>query len=148
MTGVQTCALPIPYFPSAAIAWRVSEESFLKEVDFVSNLKIRLSYGQTGNQAISPYGSLSRISGVKYPFGGNPELGFAMNSDGLGNDNLSWETTTQYNVGLDMGFFDNRLTLTMDLYRKNTESLLQSVSLPPSTGYLRRRDNKIGRAHV
>lgn len=129
------------YFPSAAIAWRVSEESFLKEVDFVSNLKIRLSYGQTGNQAISPYGSLSRISGVKYPFGGNPELGFAMNSDGLGNDNLSWETTTQYNVGLDMGFFDNRLTLTMDLYRKNTESLLQSVSLPPSTGYLRRRDN-------
>ena len=108
------------YFPSAAIAWRVSEESFLKEVDFVSNLKIRLSYGQTGNQAISPYGSLSRISGVKYPFGGNPELGFAMNSDGLGNDNLSWETTTQYNVGLDMGFFDNRLTLTMDLYRKNT----------------------------
>ena len=78
---------------------------------------------------------------MKYPFGGNPELGFAMNSDGLGNDNLSWETTTQYNVGLDMGFFDNRLTLTMDLYRKNTESLLQSVSLPPSTGYLRRRDN-------
>lgn len=129
------------YFPSAAFAWRLSEEPFLRDAKFISNIKIRLSYGQTGNQAISPYGSLSRISGVKYPFGGNPELGFAMNSDGLGNDNLSWETTTQYNVGLDMGFCDNRLTFIVDLYRKNTESLLQSVSLPPSTGYLKRRDN-------
>lgn len=129
------------YFPSAAVAWRVSEEAFVKKLKVINNAKIRFSYGQTGNQAIPAYGSLGRISGVKYPFGGNPELGFAMNADGLGNDNLSWETTTQYNVGLDLGFFDNRLSFVIDLYRKDTESLLQNVSLPPSTGYSKRRDN-------
>jgi len=126
------------YFPSAAVAWKASEEKFLKDLNVFSNLKLRLSYGETGNQGISSYGSLTSMSAVKYPFEELIQVGTAIQSNGLGNDNLTWETTRQYNVGADFGFFNNILNLTVDLYRKNTSNLLQQQELPLSLGYNRR----------
>ena len=126
------------YFPSAAFAWRANEEDYIKSLDIFSNLKFRFSYGKTGNQAISTYGSLTRMNALKYPFEDQLYTGVAISSDGLGNDNLTWETTKQYNTGIDVGFFDNRLNLIVDVYRKNTYDLLQQQELPLSLGYNRR----------
>lgn len=122
------------YFPSAALAWRVSEESFMQDVTLISNLKLRASYGVTGNTALSPYQSLSRLSSVKYIYGNQTDvIGFV--PSGISNSDLKWETTGQLDVGFDLGIFDNRLRFTFDYYKKNTKDLLASVPLPPSVGF-------------
>lgn len=95
-------------FPSAAVAWRITEEDFLKDNNVVSNLKLRASYGEIGNQAISPYQTMTRLKSKTYDwYGGN---GFyTWQPDGLANKALGWEISKTWNVGLDFGFLNNRL---------------------------------------
>lgn len=134
------------FFPSAALAWRLSEEDFLKQVDWLSNLKLRGSIGQTGNQSISPYQTFARLGTSGPIFGDGKDIGFGLSS--MANDDLKWETTTQTDLGVDFGFFDNRLNIGFDYYWKQTRDLLYNATLPPSSGYssmlrnLGRIDNK------
>ncbi len=123
-------------FLSGAFAWRLSEEKFIKDLGLFSNLKWRVSYGQTGNQAISDYRTIPLLSVSNYPFGGSSSSGFSEVSwRGPVSADLKWETTDQYNVGIDLGFDSNRYTLTADYYYKKTKDLLQEVKIPSSTGF-------------
>ena len=123
-------------FASGAIGWRLSEESFIKELDLFSNLKLRGSFGQTGNQGINSYQTLPILATANYPLGGALVSGFAEQSwRGPLNPDLKWETTNQYNLGIDMGFLDNKISITADYYYKKTEDLLQNVLIPSSTGF-------------
>jgi len=116
-------------FPSAALGWRVSEEDFLKSSNFISNLKLRIGYGITGNQEIGDYGSLPILSaGGQYIINGN--FVGAVYPTQYANPNLKWESTAQSNIGLDFGIFKNRLTGTIDLYKKKTNDLLLSFTVP------------------
>ena len=124
------------YFPSAAVAWRVSEEKFLQTIEFISNLKLRGSWGKTGNQAIQPYQTLATVaSGFNYPYDGNSaaNIGFALGRPG--NPDLKWETTEQKNIGIDLGFFNERLTATIDVYKKVTTDLLLNKQVEAYTGF-------------
>lgn len=120
-------------FPSAALAWRVSNEDFLKENPVVSNMKLRASWGLTGSQAIDAYTTLNILENKNTIFGDALYNTFAPGSRLAGN--LKWETTEQFNVGLDVGLW-NRLNLTLDYYVKNTRDLLNTVQLPTSSGYV------------
>ncbi len=121
-------------FPSGAFAWRIKDEAFLQGVEFVSDAKIRTSYGITGNTALSPYQSLDRMSSVRVVYANQEEeVGFV--PAGISNNVLKWETTAQLDLGIDVGFFSNRFRLTADYYRKITSDLLASVPLPPSVGF-------------
>lgn len=119
-------------FPSAAFAWNISNESFLKDVAQISSLKLRLSAGLTGNQEINPYQSIARLSYYPYVFGNTLVTGFAPGS--FENSNLGWETTKQYNLGVDLSLFNNRINFTGDIYYKKTEDLLLEVPIPYSSG--------------
>lgn len=130
------------YFPSAALAWRTSEEKFIKDLNLFSELKLRGSWGKTGNQAISPYRSLDAVgSGFNYPYNGTSttDIGFSISQPA--NPNLKWETTAQTNIGIDMGFFNGRLTATVDVYKKVTENLLLNRPIPSFTGFTTLLDN-------
>lgn len=127
------------YFPSVALGWRVNEESFLKNVKEISNLKLRLSYGSTGSQAISPYQSLASYTNGTIPLGSS--FYTAVNSDRIPNPDLKWETTTEGNFGFDLGLLNNRITLTADVYQKDTKDLLYSKNLPYFTGYSAQTQN-------
>lgn len=123
-------------FLSGAFAWRMSEEKFIKNLNLFSNLKFRASYGETGNQGIGSYRTLPMLSVANYPFAGGINSGFAqVDWRGPVADDLRWETTAQYNVGLDMGFLNGRINLTVDYYHKKTRDLLQEVKIPLSTGF-------------
>lgn len=123
------------FFPSGAFAWRVSEEKFMKDVKPVSNLKLRLSYGVVGNAGIQPYQSQGTLVPVAPPFGsGVPNGGMAPLT--LPNADLSWESTRQFDAGIDLGLFDNRLSITADYYYKYTSDLLYAVDLPMYSGYM------------
>jgi len=132
------------YFPSASVAWRISEERFLQDVSAVTDLKLRASWGVTGNQAIAPYASLSQIvsnADTRYPYtgGGTTDIGFDIAR--AANPNLKWESTTQTDIGLDLGLFNGRLNLTADYYVKTTDDLLLSRQLPTYTGFPNIIDN-------
>ncbi|NMC37973.1 MAG: TonB-dependent receptor [Bacteroidales bacterium] len=130
------------YFPSGSIAWRISQEGFLKDSEVISDLKLRVSYGVTGNQAISPYGSLARLaSWYRYGYnnGANLNIGFGLSD--IENPNLKWESTGQTNIGIDLSLFDGRLTSTIDVYRKVTKDLLMPRQLPDYVGVSRVIDN-------
>lgn len=123
-------------FLSGAFAWRASEEKFIKDLGIFSDLKFRASAGRTGNQAIAQYATLPQLASANYPVGGSLQSGMAESTyNGPANPNLKWETTTQYDFGVDMGFFDNRLSFTVDYYTKKTTDLLQSIKTPLSTGF-------------
>ncbi|MFR9647120.1 MAG: TonB-dependent receptor, partial [Rikenellaceae bacterium] len=121
-------------FYSGAFAWRLSEEDYIKDLDIFSNLKLRLSVGETGNQGIASYRTFTDMDTSNYPFGGSLTSGTAM-ADNLASSDLRWETTRQYNAGLDIGVLSSLLTLTIDYYYKDTRDLLQTVLIPNSTGY-------------
>jgi TonB-dependent starch-binding outer membrane protein SusC len=130
------------YFPSASLAWRASEEAFMKDLNIFSDLKFRGSWGKTGNQAIRPYGSLDMIeSGQNYPYNGYGITDIGYGTSRAANPNLRWESTAQTNVGVDMGFFRNRMTATVDLYKKITEDLLLDRPIASYTGYTLLLDN-------
>jgi TonB-linked SusC/RagA family outer membrane protein len=122
------------YFPSAAFAWRVFDESFMKNIDFISDLKLRLSWGSTGNTGLSPYQTLLTLSPVQTIFSNQIAIGFLPGTT-LSNPNLKWESTEATNIGLDIGLLKNRIFLTLDYYKKNTRDLLATVPLETSSGY-------------
>lgn len=124
------------HFASGAFAWRINTEKFLQKWKFLSNAKLRLSWGMTGNNNVgnfSYYAGYSTPVNAGYMFNNQFVTGSYPSS--MGNSDLTWETTHQYDAGLDLGFFKQRLTLTIDWYRKNTKDLLLNASLPTSTGY-------------
>jgi TonB-linked SusC/RagA family outer membrane protein len=121
-------------FPSLGLAWKASEEPFMKDVTAISNLKVRATWGQSGNPAIQPYQSLLIGNVINTAQGAGSGLAVGL-SPTLPNDNLTWETTTQTNAGLDFGFLNDKYRVTLDYYVKNTTSLLATVQLPPSSGY-------------
>ena len=128
------------FFPSAAFAWRLIQEDFIKQTGIFSDLKLRLSYGRSGNDRISDYAYIRTIAGTDYYFnGGYPASGFAPNTPG--NDNLKWETTNQFDVGIDMGFIKSRIVFTADYYYKKTSDLLYNSELPFTTGYVAHLEN-------
>ena len=124
------------FFPSGSLAWRISEENFMKDLRFVSNAKLRVSYGATGNNRVEDFAYLSAItlpSGIGYSFDNLPVKAAILSE--LGTQSLKWETTRQSNLGLDLGFFRQRLTLELDLYKKVTSDLLLDAKLPTSMGF-------------
>jgi TonB-linked SusC/RagA family outer membrane protein len=120
-------------FYSGSIGWNIHNEAFLKDVKWLNQLKLRASIGQTGNQEIGLYNYLSIVDdGYNYPFSNNLNYGYAVTS--LGNTNTTWETTTTYDIGLDLAFLDDRLTFITDYYWRYTTDMLIPVPLPPSGG--------------
>jgi TonB-linked SusC/RagA family outer membrane protein len=125
------------YFPSGSLAWRISEEGFLKDVSFINDLKLRASYGITGNQGIDPYESLASLgSGYwwSYPWNGQSATDIGFGIAGLANPGLKWESTKQTDIGLDLSLFKGRLISTIDVYKKVTEDLLMPRELPGYVG--------------
>lgn len=127
------------YFPSVGAGWIVSDENFMKNVRPVSFLKLRASYGITGNNEIGNYTAIARIASSNYVFGSTLAPGKAQSS--LANSLLSWEKNKQFDAGFDIGLFNNRITLTYDFYRKFTEGLLYPVSVPSASGFTSVQDN-------
>lgn len=124
------------YFPSTAVAWRASEERFIKDLGIFSNLKIRGSWGKTGNQAIQPYQTLATIaSGFNYPYDGNAPANIGFQLGRPANPDLKWESTAQTNLGIDFGFFNDRIFLTVDVYKKLTTDLLLNKQVEAYTGF-------------
>lgn len=122
------------YFPSAALAWRVSEESFLKNNRVVNDLKLRATYGSTGNQdGIGNFPSNALLGTQNYVLANAVITGIGPGQ--IANPDLSWETTTQADVGVDVGLFNNRVTITADAYLKRTKDLLLNVTVPSTSGY-------------
>lgn len=120
-------------FPSASVAWRISNEKFLQNVSFINDLKIRAGYGVTGNQNIGNYSFASSLTSAIYVFNGNvvpAEIAMVM-----ANPNVQWETVEQSNIGLDATLFQNRISFTIDAYLKNTSKMLVPMPVPISTGY-------------
>lgn len=121
-------------FPSASFAWRVNEESFMRNVEWISNLKLRASFGQVGNQGVNPYTTLGLADKYMYEFGTYPMVGYLPDTS-LPNPDLKWETSTSTNIGLDFGFFYGRIGGSVEFYNTDTSDLLINKSLSESTGY-------------
>jgi TonB-linked SusC/RagA family outer membrane protein len=129
------------YFPSAGVSWNINREDWLKDKSWISNAKLRASWGLTGNnRTTTPYDFYSQIATLPgnpdsydYVFDGNIVSGYYPSN--MSNDNLKWETTEQFNVGLDFSAFESRIKLTADWYLKNTRDLLLQATIPASSGY-------------
>ncbi|MBU3853909.1 MAG: TonB-dependent receptor [Candidatus Phocaeicola excrementipullorum] len=121
------------YFPSFSAAWRISEENFMKGIDWISNMKLRFGWGLVGNDRISNYLSLDLYETTKYGVGN--QVVTVLTPKQLRNSNLKWEASSTVNLGLDLGFFDNRLNVTADFFIKNTKDLLLAQSLAHVTGF-------------
>ena len=129
-------------FPSAGLAWKIHQESFLKKSAAISNLILRLSYGKTGNQGIGSYASMSKLAVYNYPFNGTVQTGLADDIfAGPANSSLRWETTDAVNAGVDLGLWKGKLNLRVDVYQKRTNDLLQYITTPASTGFQRQLRN-------
>ncbi len=126
------------YFPSGAVAWRISKEDFMNRISFISDLKLRASYGVIGNQAIPPYQSLALIGpygeGVFNSSNGS-EVYTGLEPLSYVNKNLKWESTRQFDLGLDISLFKDRFTITADYYKKFTYDLLLSTPIPTTSGF-------------
>jgi TonB-linked SusC/RagA family outer membrane protein len=121
------------FFPSIALGWNISSENFMSSVAFVDKLKLRVSYGNTGNQAIRPYQTLGSLSRTTYAFGTSGAFGYRPNE--IPNPNLKWEKSGTANIGLDFTLFSNRIYGSFELYRTNTKDLLLSRQLPITGGF-------------
>lgn len=123
-------------FYSGAIAWRLSDEPIIKSLNFFDNLKLRLSAGQTGNQGVNAYATRSKFVASNYTYDGSLSSGMAEDRwGGPAAPDLKWETTTQYDAGLDAAFLNNRISLVFDVYYKKTTDLLQYKLIPMSSGF-------------
>ena len=130
------------FFPSAALGWRLDQEEFLKDVTWLNQLKFRLGVGVTGNSAIDPYQTKGAIVSLYYPFGATLAPGYAASEplikDGavaMANKDLSWEKTTQYNIGLDYSVLNGRISGVLDFYTSRTTDLLMAMTIPSLNGY-------------
>jgi TonB-linked SusC/RagA family outer membrane protein len=124
------------YFPSGAFAWRLGDEDFMKKIPVISHAKLRLSYGVTGNNRVSDFAYLSQIntnSNAYYTFGNSLSQAFYVSN--LGNDKLKWESTGQFDAGIEIGFLKDRINLEVDYYKKRTYDLLLNANIAPSTGF-------------
>lgn len=120
-------------FPSVGLGWRLSEESFIKNLNTFSNLKLRVGWGVTGNQSIAPYSTLGLMSPLIYSYGtSTSSVGYAIASPA--SPDLKWETTTQTDFGVDFGLLNNRLNITADYYNKDTKDLLLFTNIPQYSG--------------
>lgn len=126
-------------FPTAAVAWNVSNESFMRNSKLFTNLKLRLSYGKSGNEAIPVYGTITTENTVRYPFGGTAQIGVVAGN--LGNADLHWESSKIFNVGVDFAIIKSRINGSVDFYSTNTEGLLLRRNLPIITGFSSILDN-------
>lgn len=136
------------FFPSMALGWRMEQESFLKDVDWLDQLKLRFGVGTTGNSSVGAYGTLGTIQSFYMPFStGNERIlitnepYYTNRQTMLANKNLGWEKTTQYNLGIDFSFLRGRINGSLDLYTSKTKDLLLQVNLPSLTGYPSMMDN-------
>ncbi len=139
------------YFPSVAIAWKINEENFMKQNSPFSTFKLRASTGMTGNESISPYSTYSTYQAANT--GGFPTIIGEQTVVGLvpsqlGNRDLRWETTIQSNIGLDMGFLNDRILITADIYKKKSKDLLLQSNLSTYSGFSTTADNNPGSAFV
>jgi len=125
------------YFPSGAFAWRMDREAFIQDIPWISESKLRVSFGYTGNNRVGDFSYLPAITlpiSFAYPFNNaTPERGGSVSA--MGNPDLRWESTSQLDIGYDVGFFDSRLNLTVDVYRKTTSDLLLNANVPYYTGF-------------
>jgi TonB-linked SusC/RagA family outer membrane protein len=132
------------FFPSAALAWRMEQESFLKDLPWLDQMKLRLGYGVTGNSSVDAYATLGSVLSNYYHFGGTTVVGMVANDPSLAasnqvsmaNSEMGWEKTTQYNLALDFSFFKGRINGSIDLYQTKTNDLLMQQMIPSLTGYL------------
>lgn len=125
------------FFPSVGLGWRISQESFLADSKIISNLKLRASYGVTGNQEISNYSSLPKLTSVYYTYNSALLPGF---TESIGNSDLRWERTSQYDLGIDIGLW-NRVDISLDYYDRTTNDLLYNVPIPTTSGFSSILDN-------
>lgn len=131
------------FFPSAALAWRIDNEDFMNDINWVESLKLRFGVGTTGNSAIDPYGTKGAISSIYLPFNGiDNQIGYTTNEPyytkdqlTMANPTLGWEKTTQYNLGLDFNLLKGRISGTIDAYQSKTKDLLMLVKIPTLTGF-------------
>lgn len=121
------------YFPSASFAWRASQEKFIKNLDIFSDLKVRLGYGLAGNNRINSYSSLPLLGSVTAPSGTITTPGYAPTQ--IPNPSLQWEANQTLNIGLDLGFFNQRLIISPEIYVNRSSQLLLNATLPQSSGY-------------
>lgn len=125
-------------FPSASLGWRLSEEDFMQNVPMISDLKLRASYGLTGNNAIPNYGAVGLLSPTNYITGeGTGDVVTGLSPSSLSNVNLGWEKNRQIDVGVEVGLFENRLALEVDYFQRNTSDLLLNVPIPATLGFRR-----------
>ena len=122
-------------FPSGAFAWRLGQEKFMRKLKFVDDAKLRVSYGVTGNNRIGDFATYPSLTQSDYYSFGNGTPSEAVVPNNLGNRELTWESTEQVDLGLDLSLFRNRVNLTVDLYRKTTRDLLLNANLPFTSGY-------------
>ena len=121
------------FFPSVAVAWRMSNEPFIEKIKLFSNLKLRLSYGEVGNSTVNPYSTQAGLLNTGYDFDGIAANGFAPLN--LGNKDLRWERSKEVNVGIDFGFFRNRISGSVELYNRKTVDLILNQKIPTSSGF-------------
>jgi len=127
-------------FPSASIGWRIDQEDFMKSNTLISELKLRAGYGLTGlNGTVlgnTPWLVTVSANSAYYPFGGVISNGPSSSINSFGNEDLEWETTKQFNVGVDLGLWRNKVTVSAEYYQRQTDNLILNVPLPPSMGYI------------
>src|SRR5690606_13280400 len=126
--------------PAASVAWKIHNESFMEALSMVNELKMRVSYGSTGNQGIDPLESLGRADDLPYIFGDQTVAGAAASSR-LPNPNLKWETTTTLNIGLDFRLLNNLFIGTVEFYKANTTDLLLDRAISGTKGFAVSRFN-------
>lgn len=127
------------FYPSVAAAWKVSEESFMKDQNFVQDLKLRASYGKSGNQAIGPYRTLGLLTEANTTLNGVEVPGITIGRPS--NPNLKWETTSSFDLALEAAFYGGRLFTELNFYYKKTEDLLLDVAIPRQTGFTSQLQN-------
>ncbi len=128
-------------FPSAALAWRMSDENFMQNFDFLTDLKWRVSYGVSGNDQIPQYQHIPNIVNLSYVLGANQNLVNATAAGRLSNPFVTWETSRSFNLGLDISILKNRIMFTADAYKSNTDGLLLNVNIPAVAGFTNTLEN-------
>ncbi len=129
------------WFPSASAAWKINEESFVRDIDWIGTAKLRLSWGKAGNDRIGNAEFLSNMSALNYALGPGQNLNYGYVIGNIANSNLGWETTTSMNVGVDFGVLRDRILLNVDYYRKTTDDLLLKAPVSLITGFGNMMDN-------
>jgi len=127
------------YFPSTAFSWNVSDEKFMQNINFINNLKLRTSYGVSGNNQIPNYGAIGLLGASNYASGSSVLSGLTVNN--IPNPTLRWEKTTQFDVGIDLSMFNSRINITADYYNSRTNNLLLNVPVPDITGFATQLEN-------